>query len=85
MDEDSHGHCNIGKHRSSQPLIGTMVVPSDEDSQTFSVVFASGKEIEKGLEVALNDQQLPQVFSSTCFLIFIAFFSWLALPHPQIP
>ncbi len=45
MDEASQGGYSIGKHRSSQPLIGTMVIPSDEDSQAFSVVFASGKHL----------------------------------------
>jgi hypothetical protein len=43
MEESSQGQPIIGKHRGSQPLVGTNVIPSDEDSQAFSVVFASGK------------------------------------------
>ena len=33
----------IGKRRGKQHVAGTMVVPSDEDSQTFQVNFASGE------------------------------------------
>ncbi len=43
MEEGNQGQPIIGKHRGSQPLVGTNVIPSDEDSQAFSVVFASGK------------------------------------------
>ncbi len=43
MEESNQGKPIIGKHRGSQPLVGTNVIPSDEDSQAFSVVFASGK------------------------------------------
>ena len=42
MEENSHGQPVVGKHRASQQLVGTMVIPSDEDSQAFSVIFASG-------------------------------------------
>ena len=44
MEETGHGNYSVGKHRASHPLIGTMVIPSDEDSQAFSVVFAAGKD-----------------------------------------
>jgi len=43
MEESSHGQPPvIGKHRASQQLVGTVVLPSDEDSQAFNVVFTSG-------------------------------------------
>lgn len=42
LEENSHGHPVVGKQRAAQFLVGTMVVPSDEDSQAFSVVFATG-------------------------------------------
>ena len=38
MDEDG-----IGKSRGVQHLAGTVVVPSEEDGQTFNVNFASGE------------------------------------------
>ena len=34
---------NIGKIRGRQHIAGTVVIPSDEDSQTFQVNFASGE------------------------------------------
>ena len=34
---------NIGKIRGRQHIAGTLVIPSDEDSQTFQVNFASGE------------------------------------------
>ncbi len=35
IEENNVGHPVIGKQRASKPLAGTIVIPSEEDSQVF--------------------------------------------------
>lgn len=50
-----------GRCRSSQQLAGAVVVPSEEDGQTFSVNFASG-EVKINLSSNLSNRFVDQVF-----------------------
>lgn len=56
MDESSSGRPLVGKSRGSQKLCGCLVVPSDEDSQTFTVNFASGETYKLRAENAKERQ-----------------------------
>ena len=58
-----------GRCRSSQQLAGAVVVPSEEDGQTFSVNFASGE---------------VNIFLWTCLSFEVGGLSLLLLSHPLI-
>lgn len=56
LEECGLGRPLVGKNRGAQKLCGCLVVPSDEDSQTFTVNFASGESYKLRAENAKERQ-----------------------------